>query len=551
MSVTHYICKYTPVELLRAFGGECVILNHMPENFDLSDQVSHPNICGFGKSLLEACMEGQVRELVLVNCCDPIRSAYDVLLESGKVDFLFMLDMLHGTDTCSRQRTKDELLRLAEAYGAYKGKAFDRQAFCAAFAERQRPAEPYISVLGARVGDELFQMMEKTMPLPVRNDTCVNNRSLPAPPEELEDFDALMDWYAAALLGQLPCMRMTDNAGRRQLINDPHLKAVIYHTVKFCDYYGFEYSQLRRDLTIPMLKLESDYTVQSSGQLLTRLEAFAESMAPAAETVHERKKTMNGKELYVGIDSGSTSTDVVILDAQKQIVAQVILPTGAGAAAGADRALEEALRQAGLSREDLTATVTTGYGRTAIQCGDKSITEITCHAKGAFFLNPAVRTIIDIGGQDSKVIRIDDTGNVTNFVMNDKCAAGTGRFLELMARTLELSLEDMSTMGLTWKEDITISSMCTVFAESEVVSLIAQDKTAADIIHGLNESVASKTCALVKRVGGEGAYMMTGGVSKNRGVVDAIERRLGVQLCISEKAQLNGALGAALFAMEL
>ena len=162
-----------------------------------------------------------------------------------------------------------------------------------------------------------------------------------------------------------------------------------------------------------------------------------------------------------------------------------------------------------------------------------------------------MRTIIDIGGQDSKVIRIDDTGNVTNFVMNDKCAAGTGRFLELMARTLELSLEEMSTLGLTWNEDITISSMCTVFAESEVASLIAQDKTPSDIIQGLNESVASKTCALVKRVGGEGEYMMTGGVSKNRGVVDAIERRLGVKLCISDEAQLNGALGAALFAMEL
>lgn len=551
MSVTHYICKYTPVELLRAFGGECAILNHMPENFDLSDQVSHPNICGFGKSLLEACMEGKVRELVLVNCCDTIRSAYDVLLESGKVEFLFMLDMLHGTDTCSRERTKRELLRLAEAYGAYKSTEFDLEKFRAAFEEKKRPTEPYISVLGARVGDELFQMMEKTMPLPVRNDTCVNNRALPAPPEGEQDFDALMEWYAAALLGQLPCMRMTDNAGRKQLVNDPHLKAVIYHTVKFCDYYGFEYSQLRRELTVPMLKLESDYTVQSSGQLLTRLEAFAESMAPSTETVHERKKNMNGKGLYVGIDSGSTSTDVVILDENKNIVSQVILPTGAGAAAGADRALEEALRQSGLTRDDLTATVTTGYGRTAIQNGDKSITEITCHAKGAFFLNPKVRTIIDIGGQDSKVIRIDDTGNVTNFVMNDKCAAGTGRFLELMARTLELSLEDMSTMGLTWKEDITISSMCTVFAESEVVSLIAQDKTAADIIHGLNESVASKTCALVKRVGGEGEYMMTGGVSKNKGVVDAIERKLGVKLCISEKAQLNGALGAALFAMEL
>ena len=551
MSVTHYICKYTPVELLRAFGGECEILNHMPENFDLSDQVSHPNLCGFGKSLIEACMEGKVQELVLVNCCDTIRRAYDVLRESGKVEFLFLLDMLHGTDACARERTKSELLRLAEAYGAYKGTTFDAAAFRAAFEEKPRPTEDYISVLGARVGDELFQMMERSMPLPVRNDTCVHNRALIAAPEGEMSFDALMDWYAAALLGQVPCMRMTDTAGRKQFVNDPHLKAVIYHTVKFCDYYGFEYSALRRELSVPMLKLESDYTVQSSGQLLTRLEAFAESMTPADTVAQERKKAMNGKGLYVGIDSGSTSTDVVILDEKKNIVAQVILPTGAGAAAGADRALDEALRQAKLTREDLTAIVTTGYGRTAIQSGDKSITEITCHAKGAFFLNPEVRTIIDIGGQDSKVIRIDETGNVTNFVMNDKCAAGTGRFLELMARTLELSLEDMSTMGLTWKEDITISSMCTVFAESEVVSLIAQDKTAADIIHGLNESVASKTCALVKRVGGEGAYMMTGGVSKNRGVVDAIERKLGVSLCISEKAQLNGALGAALFAMEL
>ena len=550
MSVTHYICKYTPVELLRAFGGEVAILNHMPDNFDLSDQVSHPNLCGFGKALLEACMEGQVKELVLVNCCDTIRSAYDVLLESGKLDFIFMLDMLHNTDACSRERTRNELLRLAKAYGAYKGTAFDEAKFFAAFEERPRPSEDYISVLGARVGDELFQMMERSMPMPVRNDTCVNNRSVAAPEETGMDFDVLMEWYAAALLGQLPCMRMTDTAGRKQLVNDPHLKAVIYHTVKFCDYYGFEYSHLRRELTQPMLKLESDYTVQSSGQLLTRLEAFAESMSPAVQT-SERKKKMNGKGLYVGIDSGSTSTDVVILNEEQEIVSQVILPTGAGAAAGADRALEEALRQANLTREDLTAIVTTGYGRTAIQSGDKFITEITCHARGAFFLNPNVRTIIDIGGQDSKVIRIDDTGNVTNFVMNDKCAAGTGRFLELMARTLELSLEQMSEMGLTWKEDITISSMCTVFAESEVVSLIAQDKTAADIIHGLNESVAAKTCALVKRVGGEGDYMMTGGVSKNKGVVDAIERRLGVKLCISDAAQLNGALGAALFAMEL
>lgn len=551
MSTTYYICKYTPVELLEAFGGECAILNYMPDNFDLSDQVAHPNICGFGKSLLEACMEGKVKELVLVNCCDTIRSAYDVLLEYGKLDFLFLLDIMHSGGTCSREHAQHELRRLAEAYGAYKGTSFDAARFREAFRTRKRPTAPYISVLGARVGDELFQLMEKTMPLPVRNDTCVNNRAV-ALPEELDaDFDTLMADYARTLLSQIPCMRMIDTTGRKVLYNDPHLRGVIYHTVKFCDYYGFEYSELKGRLDVPLLKLESDYTIQSSGQLLTRLEAFAESIAPERTLRKETHTNMNGKGLYAGIDSGSTSTDVVIIDRDKNIIAQSILPTGAGAAAGADRALDEALAQAGLSRSDINATVTTGYGRTAIKLGDQSITEITCHAKGAYFLDPSVRTIIDIGGQDSKVIRLDENGNVTNFVMNDKCAAGTGRFLELMARTLELSLDDMSRLGLEWKEDVTISSMCTVFAESEVVSLIAENRTPADIIHGLNRSVATKTCALCRRVGGEESYMMTGGVSKNRGVVTEIEKILGVKLHISDKAQLNGALGAALFALEL
>ena len=196
--------------------------------------------------------------------------------------------------------------------------------------------------------------------------------------------------------------------------------------------------------------------------------------------------------------------------------------------------------------------VTTGYGRTAIQDGDKSITEITCHARGAHFLDPSVRTVIDIGGQDSKVIRLDEQGNVVNFVMNDKCAAGTGRFLEMMARTLGLSLEEMSTRGLEWKENVVISSMCTVFAESEVVSLVAQNKDVADIIHGLNVSVASKVGALAARLGKKnpGEYMMTGGVAKNKGIIQALEEKLGAKLYICDEAQLCGALGAALFAYE-
>ena len=242
---------------------------------------------------------------------------------------------------------------------------------------------------------------------------------------------------------------------------------------------------------------------------------------------------------------------MVILDQDKNIKAKVILPTGAGASGGAARALDQALAAAGLSQQDLTATVTTGYGRSVITAGDKSVTEITCHAKGAHFLNPQVRTVIDIGGQDSKVIRMDESGGVVNFVMNDKCAAGTGRFLEMMARTLELSLEEISKIGLDWKEDITISSMCTVFADSEVVSLVAQNKALPDIVHGLNNSVAARAAALFRRVKGEAVCMMTGGVSHNQGVVKAIEENLGLPLFIHEDAQLCGALGAALFALEL
>ena len=549
MNKTYYVCKYTPVELLKALGGECEILNDMPEGFDLAEQIAHPNICGFGKSVLEAVLAGNVKELVLVNCCDTIRSVYDILEDSGKLDFLYMVDMLHCDVSCSRERTVIQLKELAAAYGEYKGTTFNKEAFLKAFQPSERCSEYHLAVVGARMGEQLFEMTEDSMPLPVVNETCVNNRSVGGvlPSEDL-NFDSLMVWYAGELLHQLPCMRMMDHAGRKQLYQDPSLKGIIYHTVKFCDFYSFEYADIKNHTDLPILKIESDYTVQSSGQLSTRLEAFAESLNIQKET--KREKTM-GKGYYAGIDSGSTSTDVVILDKDRNITASVIMPTGAGAANGAERALEEALKQAGLEREDLDAVVTTGYGRTAISDGDKSITEITCHARGAHFLDPSVRTVVDIGGQDSKVIRLNEDGTVKNFVMNDKCAAGTGRFLEMMAKTMEISLEELSKVGLSYQEDITISSMCTVFAESEVVSLIAQNKPTDDIVHGLNKAVASKTASLVKRVGGEEAYMMTGGVAQNKGLVKTLEERLGTSLVVSDKSQLCGALGAALFAADM
>ena len=252
----------------------------------------------------------------------------------------------------------------------------------------------------------------------------------------------------------------------------------------------------------------------------------------------------------MGVDVGSASSKVVILKDGKDVVAAEVVQVGTGSS-GPQRALEQAYKVSGLTREDISYLVVTGYGRFAFEGADKQISEISCHAKGIYHLIPTARTIIDIGGQDAKAIRLDSKGGIRQFFMNDKCAAGTGRFLEMMARTMEMDLDQMSEAGLTYKEDITISSMCTVFAESEVVSLIAQNKETDDIVHGLNKAVASKTAALAKRVGGEERYMMTGGVSKNKGLVKTLEEKLGTTLVISDKAQLCGALGAALFAMDM
>ena len=194
--------------------------------------------------------------------------------------------------------------------------------------------------------------------------------------------------------------------------------------------------------------------------------------------------------------------------------------------------------------------VATGYGRIAVPFASKKVTEITCHARGAYHLFPQTRTVIDIGGQDSKVIRLGKDGRVVDFVMNDKCAAGTGRFLEVMARALEVSLEDMGRLSDLARERLTISSMCTVFAESEVVSLIAEGHPKEDIIRGLHDAVSERVAGMAERVGLENGVTMTGGVAKNAGVVRSLEERLGVKISRPEEPQIVGALGAALIAAD-
>ena len=554
----YYVCKYTPIELFRGFGEECSVLEEMPENFEQSDQIAHANLCGFGKSVIQAVLEGKVEQLVLVNCCDSMRRVYDIVESTGKCKFLYMLDLPHDDNECEKVKFAGTIRRLKKAYEAYSGKVFDKRAFIKSFITPEMNTEPYIGVLGVRVSGILEDMIRDNIQMDVENLTCTGGRKLSVVQDEMWNMEEeeLFLSYADVLLGQMPCFRMNRSIRRNRLYLDPNLKGIIYHTIKFCDYYGFEYASIKRDIKVPLLKIETDFTSQSAGQLLTRIQAFeetiegSEDMDPGKGISEEVRKKMESGIFYVaGIDSGSTSTDVVILDQDGKIKSTMIIPTGGGMMS-AEKSLDLAIEKAGIKKEEIVRIDTTGYGRSYIDSGDDSITEITCHAKGANYLNPNVRTIIDIGGQDSKVIRLSESGAVESFAMNDKCAAGTGRFLEMMARTLQMKLPEMSELGLDWHNDVTISSMCTVFAESEVVSLIARSTAPADIIHGLNKSVAGKTAALARRTGGMAPFMMTGGVARNRGVVKELETALKAPVEVSEYSQLCGSLGAALFALE-
>ncbi|OGP60101.1 MAG: 2-hydroxyglutaryl-CoA dehydratase [Deltaproteobacteria bacterium RBG_13_61_14] len=254
--------------------------------------------------------------------------------------------------------------------------------------------------------------------------------------------------------------------------------------------------------------------------------------------------------LFAGIDVGSLSAKVILLDESRKVVGEAITLTGASSIKAAERSYAEALAQAGARREDVAVVVSTGYGRDRIPFAHKRVTEISCHAKGASALFPETRTVIDIGGQDSKVIRVDGNGRVQSFQMNDKCAAGTGRFLEVMARALEVELSEMGPLSRQSRNRMTVSSVCTVFAESEVVSLIASGAQREDIIRGIHAAIADRTRSLAGRVGIEPEVTMTGGVAKNAGVVAELSERLGLRLNLPEEPQTAGALGAALFACE-
>ncbi len=256
------------------------------------------------------------------------------------------------------------------------------------------------------------------------------------------------------------------------------------------------------------------------------------------------------KYYVAGIDAGSTYTKAAIMDDENNLIGTAITMTGVRINEAADKVFEMVLSKTGLSRDDIKFVVGTGYGRFKITFGDTQVTEISCHAKGAHYLFPNTRTVLDMGGQDTKAIRINEKGEVIDFVMNDKCAAGTGRFIEGAAKALGLELSQVGPISLTSKNPTKISSTCAVFAESEVLEQLAWGHSIEDILYGVHLSIANRAIGLLRRVGIVPEITFTGGVSLNDGMAKALEELLKMKVNRSPLTMYCGAIGAALFANE-
>lgn len=251
-----------------------------------------------------------------------------------------------------------------------------------------------------------------------------------------------------------------------------------------------------------------------------------------------------------GVDVGSTQTKAVIIDEHRNIVARCLVDTGANVMEAAQSAFSAALQGAGLAADQVKFVVGTGYGRYKVTFGDKQVTEISCHGRGAAHMFPGTCTVIDMGGQDSKAIRVKPDGEIIDFCMNDKCAAGTGRFLGAAAKALGMTLDDLGPTALRSNKPVKISTTCTVFAEAEVLSWLGKGKTVEDILWGVHKSIATRSFGLLRRVGVVDQITFTGGVANNPGMIQALEDILDRKLNVSKDSHFMGALGAALFAMD-
>ena len=571
-----FFCSYIPATLLEALG-------HQFEDISLFGEETcgmeyscalHDNLCSYAKYLFEKILADSsgFGFAVIPNTCDAMKKLHGALSLSGRMP-AFLLDVPRRTGRESALYLAAQYRSLLESMdpGLHEEELLLRLSACPP-SPAPRPdlapgigdARPLkIGIAGSSFAPELFRStLARYEASPVFLRHCgygVVYPPLPAPrdsgftpPVSLEE---LLFRMAEKSLQETICPRSDRGAMTEFIlaeIDRQGLAGLIFTSLKFCDFYAFEFERIRKRLPddFPLLYLENDLSIGNDEQNRTRGEAFMEEITTRRKgesmpRLRTPAKSCPGPAL--GLDIGSATTKGVLMKDNGEILASIILPTSINMKDGAEEAMARLLLQGRTERSDVPRIIVTGYGRTAFS-GMEQITEITCHALGVHFLRREGATVIDVGGQDSKAIRIDEEGRVLRFTMNDKCAAGTGKFLESMVRRLNITFDEFSALSLSAPEATPISSMCSVFAESEVVSLMARGVPAENIARGLNAAVAARVRGLVGKIQGEEPFILTGGLANNAGFLHELEAALAARVTVFRESQLAGAIGAALAA---
>jgi predicted CoA-substrate-specific enzyme activase len=567
-----FFCSYIPAPLLEALGCELVDITLFTEESCSLEYscVLHDNLCSYAKYLLKHILaeEGRFDVAVVPNTCNAMKKLHDALTATGRIP-AHLLDIPRRSGQESARYLAEQYRSLIEkiAPDFNSGKLLEH---LSATVYRTSPLvkttgdEPENRFLTVGIAGSSYSHSFFNTILAQRNTGAIflshcGYRPFSALPEELppSSLDDLLFLLARQALQKSVCPR-SDRGGMAtyllEEIREKNLAGLIITSLKFCDFYAFEMEKVRKQLPedFPLLYMENDLSVGNDEQNRTRVEAFLEKVCPVrVKGVHLGKPPgfYEARErITMGIDIGSAMTKGVLMKGGRDILTSILLPTSVNMKDGAGEAMESLLMNAGITRRDVTRIVMTGYGRTAFPESEQ-VTEITCHALGVHFLHSGEATVIDIGGQDSKAIRIDAEGRVLRFTMNDKCAAGTGKFLESMVKRLNISYDAFSALSMTAPQATPISSMCSVFAESEVVSLMAKGVPAANIARGLNAAVAGRVRGLTGKIQGAPPYILTGGLSHNAGFIRELETALASPVAVFDESQLAGAIGAALAAL--
>jgi len=577
----YYACSYVPLEILISSG---LPFRRLPVNRAFDHPELHSNLCGYCKAVYSKVTELSDEDVFIsVDSCDAMRRMGDVIQQQSSCR-VFSLRLPWKRDASATEFIKTQLEALVRFLSGLRGQEITRdeldrgisqfnaivdrllamhknsvpyhqinEAF--SLAEKgqlyNNPSEPTnrmgpkIAYLGA-VSDATMieEVVRAAGGVLVLNESCMAMRGFTAKTENEEE--RLLS-IARRLVGdRIPCARFAEGLSpyTAQLLREMNVDGIVFGIPKFCDFYGFQLAMTK--LPLPHTVVEIDFGDSSRGQLLTRVGAFMESLKREVPGT----RGVKAGSFYVGIDSGSTTTNIVVLDQSGQIVFSDSRKTGVYPKRVADELFSRALQEVGISVSDVSCCIATGYGRENVSFATSSVTEITCHARGAQKMLPGINTVIDIGGQDSKVISLENKSMVRDFTMNDKCAAGTGRFLEVMSGIMEEDLQQMSEAAFGSKKTLSISSVCTVFAESEVISLISNGEKIEDISAALFRAIAKRILAMFKRVSGRGPVGFTGGVAKVPGMARALEEAVGEEILVPSHPDIAGALGAALLAME-